>query len=177
MKKELFVHFSFLISFLILTSLIKGWINLSYWPLWLGGVAGTLLPDLDHLIYIFLLRPYELTSQRATHLLSEKEVVRTLELLAETRYERKDLIFHTLLFQIIFLILTFWIVTSSGNLFGRGLVLAFSLHLIIDQIVDLMETGGLVNWFKNVPFSLDKEKSIYYCSAVLFLILIFGIFF
>ncbi len=177
MRKEFFVHFSFLISFLIFTSLIKGWINLSYWPLWLGGAIGTILPDLDHLIYIFFLRPYELTSQRATRLISEKEVVRTLELLAETRYERKDLIFHTLLFQIIFLILAFWVVTSSGNLFGRGLVLAFSLHLTIDQIVDLMETGGLANWFKNIPFTLNKENAIRYCAVVLILILIFGIIF
>jgi hypothetical protein len=174
-KKELFVHFSFLISFLIFTSLIKGWINLSYWPFWVGGVVGTLLPDLDHLIYIFFLRPYELTSQRATRLISEKEVVRTLELLAETRYERKDLIFHTLLFQLIFLILTFWIITSSGSLFGRGLVLAFSLHLVIDQIVDLMETGGLTNWSKNIPLVPSKENSIRYCAILLVLILIFGI--
>ena len=105
MKKELFIHFSFLISFLILISLLKGWVNLSYWPLWLGGVVGTLLPDLDHLIYVFFLQPQELTSQRVNYMVSKKNIFRTLELLAETRYERKNLIFHTLLFQIIFLVL------------------------------------------------------------------------
>jgi hypothetical protein len=108
-------------------------------------------------------------------MLSKKEVFRTLKLLAETRYERKNLIFHTLLFQVIFLILTFWVITSSGNIFGRGLVLAFSLHLVIDQVVDLMETDGLENWFKNIPFALDRKKSIYYCSFLFFLLLVFGV--
>lgn len=176
MKRELFIHFSFLVSFFIFISIFKGWFNASFWPFWLGGLVGTLLPDVDHLIYIYFLRPQELTSQRVNYMLSKSEVWKTLILLAETRSERKSLIFHTAIFQIIFLILTFLVLTSSGSIFGRGLVLAFALHLIIDQAVDLMGADGLENWFRQINISLDKEKARVYWIVNLIIVLFFGFF-
>ena len=143
MRKELFIHFAFLTSFFIFVTLINKWFSLSFWPFWVGGIIGTLLPDLDHAIYALYLKPQELTSLRVSNMLKKREVWETIKFLSETRYERTKLIFHTATFQMIFLILTFWVVTSSGSIFGQGLVLAFALHLSIDQIVDISETGGL----------------------------------
>ena len=174
MRKELFVHFAFLVSLFIFISLVKGWIAIAYWPFWVGGVVGTLLPDIDHLIYVYFLRPLDLTSQRVNHLITKREILNTLNLLAETRYERKDLVFHTVLFQIIFLILTFWIIVSSGSLLGRGIVLAFTLHLLIDQIVDLREVGNLDNWFKNFPIQVDANRTRVYWGIMLILLLFLG---
>lgn len=109
-------------------------------------------------------------------MLKRKEIWETVKFLAETRYERTKLIFHTATFQIIFMILTFWIITSSGSPFGRGLVLAFALHLSIDQIVDINETGGLSNWFKNFPLwqPADKRQATGFWSLGLILVLLFG---
>lgn len=174
MKKELFIHFSFLVSFFIFISLFRGWLNLSFWPLWLGGLLGTLLPDIDHLIYVYFLRPQELTSQRVNYMLGKRNVWGSLSLLAETRSERTKLIFHTATFQLIFLVLTFLVITSSGSMFGRGLVLAFSLHLLVDQAVDFMETGDLNNWFKNLPIRLEGRQQRLYWLIVLVLVLLFG---
>lgn len=175
MKKEIFIHFAFLISFFIFISLAKGFVSLSYWPFWLGGLIGTILPDVDHFIYIFFLRPYEYTSQRANYMLGKKDVLGTLRFLAETRYERTKIIFHTATFQIIFVVLSFWVLTSSGSIFGRGLVLAFLLHMLTDQIVDIMETGSLLNWFRDFPFEVDekKTKSYWGIQVLMFLILAF----
>ncbi len=177
MKKELITHFSFMIAFFIFISLYKGWFAASYLPFWFGGILGTLLPDLDHLIYIYYLRPQELTSQRATNLLSKQEVRKALNLLTITRTERTNLVFHTTYFQILFLIFTFLVVTSTGSLLGRGLVLAFSLHLLIDQVVDLMETGRLVTWFKELPAKLEATQMRWYLVIVTVILLIFGLFF
>ena len=173
-KKELFIHFAFLISFFILISLFRGYFSLLYWPFWLGGILGTLMPDLDHFLYVYFLRPQELTSQRVNYMLGKGEILKTLDLLAETRYERTKLIFHTIFFQIIFLVLSFLVISSSGSIFGRGLVLAFLLHLSIDQIIDLRETGGFSNWLKDVPFTLDRTRTIYYVVATFLVILLFG---
>ena len=174
MKKEILIHFSFLISFFIFVSLARDWFSLSLWPLWVGGLIGTLLPDIDHLLYIYFLRPQELTSQRALYMLGKREVFKMVELLAETRHERTKLIFHTAIFQIIFLVFSFLVITSSGSVFGRGMVLAFMLHLIIDQIVDLMETDSLQNWFKQTPIVLDKQKTRLYWLANLGVLFLFG---
>lgn len=137
---------------------------------------GTLLPDLDHVIYSLYLRPQELNSQRISTMLRRKEIWETIKFLAETRNERTRLIFHTATFQIIFLILTFWVITSSGSPLGWGLVLAFTLHLLIDQIVDINETGGLNNWFKNFPLwqPTDRRQATGWWGAGLILLLIFG---
>lgn len=177
MRRELFIHFSFWFAFFVFITLIKHFFNLSFWPFWLGGLFGTILPDLDHVIYAVFLRPQELTSQRLNFLINRKEVKRAVELLYETRSERKGLIFHSVYFQLIFLVLTFWMLSSSSSLFGRGLVLSFALHLSVDQIVDLMELGSFDNWLKFSPIYLDLKKAQFYWLGTTLLLLVFGFLF
>lgn len=174
MKKEIFIHFSFLISIFILISLLKGWMNPAYWPFWAGGVVGTLLPEIDHFIYVYFLKPHELTSQRFSYMMGKRDLKRSLTLLAETRTERTKLIFHTAAFQIVFAILTFFVITSSGSLLGRGLVLSFYLHLLIDQLIDFTKIGNLEIWFQDFPIRLDEDKRKIYWGVVTFLFLIFA---
>ncbi len=175
MKKEIIIHFSFLILLFFLISLFRGWLNLSYWVFWFGGILGTLLPDLEHLVYVYFSRPYELTSQRVKQMLQGRRIVQALELLKDTRYERTHLIFHTIWFQVVFFFLAFWILTSSGSILGRGLVLAFLLHLLIDQVLDLWKLGNLDKWLSQMPLALDKNQSRAYWFFIflLFLLLCF----
>ena len=175
MKRELFIHFSFWFSFFVLLSLVKHFLSLGYWPFWLGGAVGVFMPDLDHLIYVFAIGPQELTSQRVSFLWGRREYRRLIELLYETRSERRGLIFHTLFFQAIFLILTFWLMSSSASLFGKGLVLSFALHLSVDQLVDITEMKSLTNWTKFLPINLDLGKSKIYWSLGTLLVFAMGL--
>lgn len=179
MRKELFIHFSFLISFFILIAIFKRWFNLLLIPFFLGGVVGTILPDIDHFLYVYLLNSTDLTSQRAVFLLSKKDWLRTFDLLAETRYMRTKLIFHTVLFQLIFVVLAFWVVSSSGNIFGRGLVLGFLFHLVVDEFVDFMETGSIATWIRDFPLKItfEKEQQTLYFMGNLLLVLLLGFIF
>jgi hypothetical protein len=170
MKKEIIIHYSFLFSLFIFISLAKGWMGLFYWPFWVGGIVGNILPDLDHFIYVYFLKPHELTSQRVGYMMEKKNLSRSFRLLAETRSERTKLIFHSGLFQLIFVILAFLVVTSSGNLFSRGVVLAFFLHLLVDQAVDFMETGNMNNWTGG-HIEIDKNQAKVYWS-IMFLVLL-----
>ncbi|HJY98346.1 MAG TPA: hypothetical protein VJ227_01380 [Patescibacteria group bacterium] len=176
MKRELFLHFSFWFSFFVFVGLFKSYFSLADWGFWVGGVFGTILPDIDHVIYFYFVSPTDLTSQRFDFLAKKKALGRMIGLLYQTRTERKGLIFHTIFFQVIFFILTFWMLSSSGSLFGKGMVLAFALHLSIDQLMDLTELKGLGNWMKYLPFSLDYEKSKFYWLGSTLLLLIFGFF-
>jgi hypothetical protein len=174
MKRDSFVHFSFWISFFIFVSIIKHYFNLDSWPFWVGGIVGTILPDIDHLIYVMFLSPQELTSQRVGFLWNRKEYKRMIQLLYETRSERKNLIFHSLFFQLIFFALTFFIMTSSVSVFAKGLVLSFALHLSTDQIIDLTELKNLDNWKAYLPFDLDFRKSEIYVVASTLFVCAFG---
>lgn len=179
MKREFFIHFAFVVSFFIFISVFKGWLSFNYWLFWSGGVIGTLLPDLDHIIYVYFFKPHELTSQRVNSLVGKRSVKEAFRLLIDTRSERKDLIFHSVLFQVVFFVLAFLVLTSSGNIFGRGLVLAFLVHLFVDQMVDFFQLGSLGHWFKNTQIVIDqteKRKSTLYLASSLFVILLFGFF-
>jgi len=176
MRRELFIHLSFWFSFFVLISIAGHFLSLSYWPFWLGGLVGVFMPDLDHLIYVFFLGPQELTSQRVGFLWGKKEYKRLVELLYETRSERKGLIFHTIFFQVIFLVLTFWMMSSSSSLFGRGMVLSFAMHLSVDQLVDITEMGNLGNWTKFLPIDLDSGKSKICWAVGMLLVVIMGLF-
>ena len=174
MKKELITHFTFVIAFFIFISLFRGWFELPYLSFWVGGLIGTILPDIDHLIYVYFLRPQEVSSQKIVSLISKRESLAGLTLLSETRAERKHLIFHTFHFNIIFLLMSYLVITSSGSILGSGIVLAFSLHLLIDQIVDFMETGDLANWLRQVNISFLPEQKRYYLIGNTLVLLFFG---
>ncbi|HCR35857.1 hypothetical protein A2130_04655 [Candidatus Woesebacteria bacterium GWC2_33_12] len=131
MKKDLTNNFIYFFSFFLLVTLINKLFSFSFWPLYVGGLIGLFMPNLDHLLHVFVFKPLELTSQRVKLLINEKRYKEGIILLYDTRGERKDLIFHSVNFQIIFTILTFWVISSSGSLFGRGLVLGFYLSLVL----------------------------------------------
>ncbi len=174
MKKDLVTHLSFMIAIFILISLYKDWIRLEFLPFWFGGILGTLLPDVDHLIYVYLLRPSDATSEKVTALLANRQVFKSWDILASTRRERKDLLLHTAHFQILFAIFALFIITSTGSMLARGLVLAFMLHLLIDQVIDLMETGNLDTWFAKFPLNLDAEQKKWYLVMSGAILLIFS---
>lgn len=133
MRRVVLTRFAFLISVLILVSVFKHWLTLAFWPLWLGGILGLFLPDLDHLVYVFFLAPQELTSQRVVYLIRQKNFRGALRLLFDTRGERTDLVLHSNFAFVVILIFTFWMFTSSGSLLGIGLVLGMVVHLLIDR--------------------------------------------
>jgi len=175
MRRKIFIHFSFWFSFFVLISIVRNHISLSYWPFWVGGLIGTVMPDLDHLIYVLFLNPHELTSQRVGSLLKRKEFFRVTTLLYETRDERKNLVFHTFLFQLIFFVLTFFVISSSGSIFVSGMVIALSLHLIVDQLVDIFDIKTLSNWGTLFSSELSYRNSKLYVMGAFLLLFVIGL--
>lgn len=187
MKKELTTHFLFLFVYFALITLVRKWFELSTIELFLGGVVGIVLPYADHFIYAYFLRPQETISQQAVQMLAQKNFKGAFEFLITTRRQQRKLIFHTAYFQLIFLALAFLVITSSGSMFGRGMVLGFALHLFIDQVVDLMETkkfslpdadqDALNSWFVQFPITLNREQKRWYLVGNVVVLLLFGLYY
>ena len=177
MKKQLLIYFVSYVLFFLLVSLARGWFSPMFLAFWLGGAMGILLPDADHLIYVYFLRPHELTSQRAVRMMSRGEIVSTLSLLANTRSERKSLIFHTVIFQIAFYVFAFLVLSSSSSLLGRGIVLSFLLHLLIDQFIDFQQLGSISNWLRNINITLARDKTVFYWTAAGLLLVVYSFLF
>lgn len=171
MKKDLLTHFLFMTAYFLIISVVKDWFRIGVWPFWLGGILGTFLPDADYLIYVYFLRPSSKNSVQAANMISQKEVVKTWDFLTRSKDNKSDLIFHTAFFQLIFAAFTFWIVSSTGSIFALGLALAFALHLLIDQVTDLVELGGINIWFTKLNWTLDSKQEKYYVFAQVVLLL------
>ncbi|WKZ25484.1 MAG: hypothetical protein QY322_03805 [bacterium] len=166
MIKEITNHLIFWVGFFLLVVLVNKLFSLSYWPFYVGGLIGLFLPYIDHLVHIFIFKPLELTSQRVILLVKSKQYKMALNLLYDTRDERKELIFHTLLFQVIFAVLTFWIVSSSGSFFVKGLVLAYFLNLTIFNLKKVINNEIILE---------DYDKSRIYFAVQVILLFVFGI--
>lgn len=132
-KKEIRNYLLVLFAWLtIITFLRWQWQWNLIW-FWLGAFIGIFLIDIDHFIYFFFTNPHELTSQRAQRLWQQKRFKELIVLTSDTSGERIKLAFHNVLFQLILLVLCFFVLTSTGSLFGAGLVMAMALHLLKDE--------------------------------------------
>lgn len=101
LRKEIVGHFGLTaIWLLVITLLHFGWRLDLIW-FWLGGLAGTFLPDLERFFYQ---KPFWVDSQKPP--------------------------LRNIIFQLVLLAACFYVVTSSASFFGRGLVLAASLRLL-----------------------------------------------
>jgi len=180
MKRQAAKYLLFIFVLFVAVTVFRRWFSFSYWPFWVGGLLGIFLPGIDHIIYVYLLRPQELTPQRIKAYIKTKQFRAALVLLYDTVGERVNLVFHTAFFQVIFLVLTFLVATSSGSIFGKGLVTAASLHLLIDQLNDLSKVGNINRWFAANPLmgeiSLTNEKQKAYWVIILLLILFISLF-
>jgi len=136
MKRVFFIHISFLVSFFILLSLVNSWFSFSYWPLWLGAIIGSVLPEMDSLVYVFFINSQELTSQRVIYLLKKRSFLDAVRLLIETGFERTNLVFHSLSFILVSFVLLFWLATSSSNLLGLGIGFSIVLHGLVNELID-----------------------------------------
>ena len=136
---------------------------------------GLFLPYLDHLIYIYFLRPQEEVSTRLKLMLSQRKFKSAFSFFIGINGKVTRKILHTVHFQLIFLALTLLVVTSSGSLFGIGLVLGFALHLWATQLKDFMNDKTIIDWFEKVGVTLDRERQIWYLGINGVVLLVLGL--
>jgi hypothetical protein len=163
LKKEFLINLLLALIWLLIVTLLRWdwqW-NLIF--LWLGAFLGILLFNLDHLFYLLVVSPHELTSQRFQRLLAQRKIKEALVLMFDTTFERQRLPFHNAFFQVILLVLCFFVLTSTNHLFGSGLVMGMMLHLLKDEVGELLnkQEERLKKWlFWQVDFeiSFDQQK-------------------
>ena len=129
LKKELTTHYLLTLVWLGAVSFLRWKWNLELIGLWLGALVGTMILDLDQVFYALLIY----SEEKAKEFWRQRKIKALLEYLAETYSQRTKLPFHNAVFQVGFLLFSFWVLTSSAGLFGKGLVMAANLHLLKDE--------------------------------------------
>jgi len=175
-KKEFLSHLLITLGWLFIITLLRwSWHWNLIW-LWLGGLAGAFLLDIDHLIYFLITNPHELTSQRIRRLFDQRRFKEALFLMADTRLERPKLALHNALFQVILWVLAFFVLTSANNFFVAGLVMGMALHLLKDEFQDLIiDEKHLKEWlFWQFQFEVSFEGQKIYLAVMTLTFLAFN---
>jgi hypothetical protein len=89
--------------------------------------------------------------------------------------EGTNKITHSVLFQIMMIVLTFFAVTSSDSIIGRGITLGILVQVIIDQALLLKAKQGLSSWFWQfqVRFPIQLHQIYFVLGSILSLLCIF----
>lgn len=174
LKKEIVLHLFVALLFFLPFVFIHSLSGLNILLLYVGVLVGVFLPDIDHFIYTLFLKPSEITSQRVRSKIASKNFASAINLLFSTRDERKNLIFHNILFQALFVIFSFLMVSSTTSLFGRGVVISFLLSILVDQCLDLYLRVDFARWLRGLPISLTSYKLRLYLVVQGFLIFLLG---
>ncbi len=162
--------------FLALVSLIHWQLKFSLIFFMIGAILGNFLLEIDQIIYCYFQSPQEFNCQRARRLFEQKHWLEGVRLIAETKDERRRLIFHSVLFQIILLLVCFFVLTSSSSFFGKGLVLGLFLHGLLDQLKNFRQEGQFNSWFwqfKSVP---NQNIQVFYLVFMFLVFLLFSFF-
>lgn len=80
--------------------------------------------------------------------------------------------FRSVVFQALFAVVAFFVVTSSTSVIGSGLVLSLFLQMLLQQIGELRLSTNLDSWYSMVAGSVDTrtQRAILVLSGVVFLI-------
>lgn len=160
-----FIYF-FIVSVLRLVTggVALGWLGmLGILELWLGAAIGVFLLDIDHLFYWWYLHPEKEDSMQAkgiwnqNNLKLKEKAKKLFELLQKYHVTHNRLMFHSVISQIVLLLLAFYLLTSGGSLFGSGIIMSINLHLLKDEWVDFLKNK---EHFKDWLFWQIRETNL-----------------
>lgn len=135
---------------------------------------GAVILESDYLFQAFLVQPELPISQEAKTLAKEGKYQAAVTAVYDHTAEFKKLTFHTLFFQVIFFAFSFFVLTSSGSVFGQGLVLCVLLHLLKEQVEEIKQNHKLSDgWFYRLNISLSEQRQKIYLGVVVLIFLFF----
>lgn len=139
MKRYIYSHLPVAVIYaLIVFAIRSSWWNfeltiLVSWLAWiLGVIIGVLLLFADRIVYTYSY-PGTQISQQFSWYIKEKKYLKGLELLDDRRLEQERLTFRSALFMVIWVPLSFFALTSTAGLFGKGVVMGLMLHILFDS--------------------------------------------
>ena len=147
--------------------------------LFLGLIIGIFLLDIDHFIFWFLTKPNTEESRLVKLAIENKKFKSVLKIVQTSHQTHYNLIFHHYFFQVILVLFSLFILTSTQNTFISALVLSLNLHLVIDEIIGYrLNPKNLQKWLfaretKQLPvIFLKKYIAIFAFFTFLFTFLL-----
>ena len=79
---------------------------------------------------------------------------------------------RTIIGEVVFIVLSLFVITSSGSIVGSGVVLSLFLRILIEQVGEFITTKGISSWFTRAHLdpSPSIEQVVLWGGVVLFII-------
>ena len=92
--------------------------------------------------------------------------------IAEVVFSVQPSPFRTIVFVVLFAIVSFFVITSSGNMLAIGLVLSVFLTILLWQIGEWSLLRSLNTWYRLLadPIQPSMQRIVLYISGIVFLI-------
>lgn len=161
-NSEVFTHIIVTVVYFLAITVLRGNFDISVLWLWVGAFVGAFILDIDHLIYWFWTNPQKEDSQQAFSIWKTKGLKSgkdLFSLLKNSHFSHQHLIFHTVVFQVVLLITTFFVLTSSNNIFVAGLVLSMNLHLLKDEWQDFIKNPVILSGWLFWQVRIENPRS------------------
>lgn len=178
MTRQHQAHLLPLAAIFILTTvywLFAGAPILHYPQLLLGLALGSYFLYLDHIIFWLYISPHTEEARLAKIALFKYDFRSVWKLIESTRRAHTNLIFHHYFFQIVLALISIFVFTSSGSIFGKAFILALNIYLLVEEWLDYQQDRGrLQDWlFAREKKQLPMDYLGRYLAMFLTLIVIF----
>jgi hypothetical protein len=173
-KKEAPIYSAILIIYLVIITILRWQLKFEMFLFWLGGFFGLLLYNLDHVVYLLWQSPEEPTALKFKQLISKRRFNQSLDLLSVTCQERKQLMAHSVIFQGALVVLTFFALSSTASLFGKGMAIGLFLYSLINQGLKLAREEGLGDWFWQLGIRLSSTGEAFYFLSLVVIFFFFS---
>ncbi|MFC1790831.1 hypothetical protein ACFLZP_05125 [Patescibacteria group bacterium] len=174
LKKDIPLYSAVLIIYLSIISLLYWQLSWAVVLLWLGASLGLVLYNLDHLAYLLWQVPGSQTALEFRRLLVKGDFKNGFSLLEKTCYQRDRLVGHSVVFQLVLMVLTLFTLSSTVSPFGKGLVMGLFLYSLINQGLLLLRGKSIDCWFWQLKMKLGQAGEAFYFIGVLFVFFFFS---
>ena len=182
MKRYIFSHLPIALVYALLIFAIRsGWWDFKLaiftsWIWWvLGVILGVLILFADRIVYTYSYPGTQISQQFAWYV-KERKYLSALELLDMRRLEQERLTFRSALFMVIWVPLSFFALTSTTGLFGKGVVMGIMLHILFDAWrLQRSEPRRLhVRLFWIIKREIRDEERLVFLSVITALFVLFS---
>lgn len=161
---------------------LTNWTNLQFlWILFkdgftffLGGFLGWNLLFLDSVVDNYFTHPENNLHEQAKAVFKQKGILAWFKFFSGREIKEKSTL-RSALFQLAWVFLAFFTVTSTLSWLGKGLLMALGLHLLLDQWQwqrkSPLDLNRQLFWQIKRPVSLEEQKNYLLIMTALFLLL------
>jgi len=136
-----------------------------------GAFFGTFFLDLDYFLFAYITEPDHYFSKELKKLIGRKNIPDIVSYVDTHKAEMGDSVLHSALFQGILVILSFYVVSSTGNIFMKALVMTAMLQSFYRQFKEYEKKGNLDDWFWMLTEKPHKNFLTWYFAIIGFIFL------